>query len=103
MEPVFAEDGACRVRHAAGGPGSVAEWVTGVLSGPRLRHIMGGDDRRRPHSATEAHGIADMVLLAVAEGSWVLAAAPRYVDRYVRTADGGRFAERILEDRPATA
>lgn len=76
-------------------------WITAVTSSMKLRHIMGAVTVTLD-SATEAHGAADMVLLAAVEGSWIIAGAPRYVDRYVKTDGGWRFAERILEDRPAT-
>ena len=81
---------------------ALTEWITGVTSSMKLRHIMGGVTVTLD-SATEAHGAADMILLAAVEGSWVLVGAPRYVDRYVKTDAGWRFAERILEDRPAKA
>lgn len=81
---------------------ALTEWITGVTSSMKLRHIMGGVTVVLD-SATEAHGAADMILLAAVEGSWVLVGAPRYVDRYVKTDAGWRFAERILEDRPAKA
>lgn len=81
---------------------ALVEWITGVLQGPKLRHIMGGT-HVVVDSATEAHGTADMVLLAAVEGAWVVAGAPRYVDRYVKADGGWRFAERILEDRSAKA
>jgi SnoaL-like domain len=81
---------------------ALTEWITGVTSSMKLRHIMGGVTVT-VDSATEAHGAADMVLLIAVEGSWVVAGAPRYVDRYVKTDAGWRFAERILEDRPAKA
>ena len=84
------------------GRAALAEWVAGVLSGPKLRHMIAGTDVV-VDSATEAHGTVDTILLAAVEGSWVLAGAPRYVDRYVKTAGGWRFAERILEDRSAKA
>ncbi|WP_137161049.1 nuclear transport factor 2 family protein [Blastococcus sp. CCUG 61487] len=100
---LFAEDGRM---HAFGMPlegrAALSEWVTGVLAGPKLRHVMGGT-HVVVDSATEAHGSADMVLLAANEGAWVVAAAPRYVDKYVKTAEGWRFAERILEDRSAAS
>jgi hypothetical protein len=80
---------------------ALTQWITGVTSSVKLRHIMGGVTVVLD-SATEAHGAADMVLLAAVEGSWIIAGAPRYVDRYVKTDGGWRFAERILEDRPAT-
>lgn len=98
---LFVED----ARMEAGGqpmegrPG-LTEWITAVTSSMKLRHIMGGVTVTMD-SATEAHGAADMVLLAAVEGSWIIAGAPRYVDRYVKTDDGWRFAERILEDRKA--
>ncbi len=98
---LFVED----ARMEAGGqpmegrPG-LTEWITAVTSSMKLRHIMGGVTVTLD-SATEAHGAADMVLLAAVEGSWIVAGAPRYVDRYVKTDDGWRFAERILEDRKA--
>ena len=79
---------------------ALTEWITAVTSSMRLRHIMGAVTVTLD-SATEAHGAADMVLLIAVEGSWVVAGAPRYVDRYVKTDAGWRFAERILEDRPA--
>ena len=79
---------------------ALTEWITGVTSSMKLRHIMGGVTVT-VDSATEAHGAADMILLAAVEGNWILAAAPRYVDRYVKTDAGWRFAERILEDRKA--
>jgi anthranilate 1,2-dioxygenase small subunit len=79
---------------------ALTEWITGVTSSMKLRHVMGGVTVTLD-SATEAHGAADMILLAAVEGSWVLVGAPRYVDRYVKTDAGWRFAERILEDRPA--
>ena len=81
---------------------ALTEWITGVTSSMKLRHVMGGVTVTLD-SATEAHGAADMILLAAVEGNWILAAAPRYVDRYVKTDAGWRFAERILEDRPAKA
>jgi hypothetical protein len=81
---------------------ALTEWITGVTSSMKLRHIMGGVTVTLD-SATEAHGAADMILLAAVEGNWILAAAPRYVDKYVKTDAGWRFAERILEDRPAKA
>ncbi len=81
---------------------ALTEWITGVTSSMKLRHVMGGVTVTLD-SATEAHGAADMILLAAVEGSWVLVGAPRYVDRYVKTDGGWRFAERILEDRPAKA
>ena len=98
---LFVED----ARMEAGGqpmegrPG-LTEWITAVTSSMKLRHIMGGVTVTLD-SATEAHGAADMVLLAAVEGSWIIAGAPRYVDRYVKTDGGWRFAERILEDRKA--
>jgi len=79
---------------------ALTEWITAVTSSMKLRHIMGAVTVT-VDSATEAHGAADMILLAAVEGSWIIAGAPRYVDRYVKTADGWRFAERILEDRKA--
>lgn len=98
---LFAEDGRMEAfGMPLEGRAALSEWVTGVLAGPKLRHIMGGT-HVVVDSATEAHGAADMVLLAANAGAWVVAAAPRYVDRYVKTADGWRFAERILEDRNA--
>ncbi len=81
---------------------ALTEWITGVTSSMKLRHVMGGVTVTLD-SATEAHGAADMILLAAVEGNWILAGAPRYVDRYVKTEAGWRFAERILEDRPAKA
>jgi len=84
------------------GRSALTEWITAVTSSMRLRHIMGAVTVTLD-SATEAHGAADMVLLAAVEGSWIIAGAPRYVDRYVKTDAGWRFAERILEDRPATS
>jgi hypothetical protein len=81
---------------------ALTEWITAVTSSMKLRHIMGAVTVTLD-SATEAHGAADMVLLAAVEGSWIIAGAPRYVDRYVKTDAGWRFAERILEDRPAKA
>lgn len=98
---LFVED----ARMEAGGqpmegrPG-LTEWITAVTSSMKLRHIMGGVTVT-VDSATEAHGVADMILLAAVEGSWIIAGAPRYADRYVKTDDGWRFAERILEDRKA--
>ncbi len=79
---------------------ALTEWITGVTSSMKLRHIMGGVTVVLD-SATEAHGAADMILLAAVEGSWITVGAPRYVDRYVKTDGGWRFTERILEDRPA--
>ncbi|WP_040337410.1 nuclear transport factor 2 family protein [Candidatus Blastococcus massiliensis] len=100
---LFAEDGRMEAwAMPLEGRPALVEWINGVLSGPKLRHIMGAT-HVVVDSATEAHGTADMVLLAAAEGSWVVAAAPRYVDRYVKTAAGWRFAERVLEDRSAQA
>lgn len=84
------------------GRSALTEWITAVTSSMRLRHIMGAVTVTLD-SATEAHGAADMVLLAAVEGSWIIAGAPRYVDRYVKTDAGWRFTERILEDRPATS
>jgi hypothetical protein len=81
---------------------ALTEWITGVTSSMKLRHVMGGVTVTLD-SPTEAHGAADMILLAAVEGSWVLVGAPRYVDRYVKTDGGWRFAERILDDRPAKA
>ena len=81
---------------------ALTEWITGVTSSMKLRHIMGAVTVT-VDSASEAHGAADMILLAAVEGSWVLVGAPRYVDRYVKTDAGWRFTERILEDRPAKA
>ncbi|MGY2127215.1 nuclear transport factor 2 family protein [Blastococcus sp. SYSU DS0617] len=98
---LFVED----ARMEAGGqpmegrPG-LTEWITAVTSSMKLRHMMAGVTVT-VDSATEAHGVADMILLAAVEGSWIIAGAPRYVDRYVKTDDGWRFAERILEDRKA--
>ncbi|MBN1091471.1 nuclear transport factor 2 family protein [Blastococcus sp. TML/M2B] len=82
------------------GRAALTEWITGVTSSMKLRHVMGGHTVTLD-SATEAHGAADMILLAAVEGNWILAGAPRYVDKYVKTDAGWRFAERILEDRPA--
>lgn len=82
------------------GRAALTEWITAVTSSMKLRHMMAGTVVV-VDSATEAHGTADMTLLAAVEGSWIIAGAPRYVDRYVKTADGWRFAERILEDRKA--
>jgi anthranilate 1,2-dioxygenase small subunit len=84
------------------GRAAIVEWINGVLSGPKLRHMIAGT-HVVVDSATEAHGTVDTLLLAAVEGSWIVAGAPRYVDRYVKTAEGWRFAERILEDRSAKA
>jgi hypothetical protein len=81
---------------------ALVEWINGVLSGPKLRHMIAGA-HVVVDSATEAHGAVDTILLAAVEGSWILAGAPRYTDRYVKTDGGWRFAERILEDRSAKA
>jgi hypothetical protein len=84
------------------GRAALVEWINGVLSGPKLRHMITGT-HVVVDSATEAHGTSDTLLLAAVEGSWIIAGAPRYQDRYVKTAGGWQFAERILEDRSAKA
>lgn len=99
---LFVEEG----RMEAGGQplegrATLTQWIAGVTSTMKLRHMMAATTVVLD-SDSEAHGVSDMVLLAAVDGSWVVAGAPRYVDRYVRTPDGWRFAERILEDRPAT-
>ncbi len=100
---LFVEDARMEAMgQALEGRPALTEWITGVTSSMKLRHVMGGVTVTLD-SATEAHGAADMILLAAVEGNWVLAGAPRYVDRYVKTDAGWRFAERILEDRPAKA
>jgi hypothetical protein len=38
----------------------------------------------------------DMVLLAARDGAWSIIATPRYADRFARTTEGWRFAERVL-------
>ena len=50
-------------------------------------------------SATEAHGSMDLVLLAAKDGAWTVASTARYADRFVRTGEGWRFAERVLTPR----
>lgn len=100
---LFVEDG----RLQAGpleleGRAALTDWLGSVLQGPELRHMMTGTSVVLD-SESQAHGTSDMVLLAAVEGAWILAGAPRYVDRFVRTAEGWRFSERILEDRSAKA
>jgi anthranilate 1,2-dioxygenase small subunit len=48
-------------------------------------------------SPIEARGSMDMLAMRPEGGTWAIAATLRYSDRYVRTDDGWRFAERLLK------
>jgi 3-phenylpropionate/cinnamic acid dioxygenase small subunit len=96
---LFAEDGilrfgATRLR----GRQELAGWLTECLQGPSMRHLM-VNATIFVDSATTAHGTVDMVLLSTKDGAWTVSAAPRYADRFVKTTDGWRFAERAISMR----
>ncbi|MFN2536672.1 MAG: nuclear transport factor 2 family protein [Mycobacteriales bacterium] len=79
---------------------ALAQWLTDALRGPKLRHLT-LNTAIVLDSATEAHGSSDLVVLAAMEGAWTVVATARYADRFVKTAGGWRFAERVLTRRDA--
>lgn len=73
-------------------------WIKKVHSGPKLRHMM-VNALITIDTPTTARMVVDMALLRAEGAKWVLAAAPRYADKLVRTDNGWKFLERILDQR----
>jgi hypothetical protein len=80
------------------GHAELLAWIRQVHSGPKLRHLMTNAvvTVATPTTATMA---VDMALLRAEGVKWVLSAAPRYRDKLVRTDDGWKFSERVIELR----
>jgi len=73
-------------------------WIQKVHSGPKLRHLM-TNALINVESPTTATMVVDMALLRAEGTKWVLASSPRYTDKLVKTADGWKFKERLLDQR----
>jgi len=80
------------------GHAELRAWIQKVHSGPKLRHLM-TNALIEVNSPTTATMIVDMALLRADGSKWILASAPRYIDKLVRTDDGWKFKERLLDQR----
>ena len=76
---------------------AIAAWIESTQAAP-IRHLM-VNTYVNVTSADTAEGSLDMLLLAKEGDSWVPRTSARYQDRFVRNADGWRFAERVLTIR----
>jgi hypothetical protein len=93
---LFAEDGAIRIgNQLVEGRQAIADWLLGTLKAGRLRHVM-VNAHIIIDSPVQAHGSMDMALLRQVDGVWHVQAAPHYDDRFVKTAEGWRIAERKI-------
>lgn len=96
---LFAEDGALVVGpQRIQGRETLRAWLAQVQSDLTLRHLM-VNQHITVDSPTTARATMDMVLLGAEGGKWIVRSSPRYNDRLVKTADGWKFAERVLELR----
>lgn len=94
---LFADDGAMVFgSRRIEGFDALVPWLKKVLSRATYRHMM-LNAWIEIDSPTTAHGCLDMVMLRLEGDKWLVDGAPRYTDKYVKTADGWRFLERSLE------
>lgn len=82
----------------AQGYAELRTWIQNVHGGPKLRHLM-TNAVVTVETPDTASMVVDMALLRAEGGAWVLIAAPRYADKLVRTSEGWKFKERIIELR----
>lgn len=80
------------------GHAELRTWIKKFHSGPKMRHMMVNTDIT-VESPTTARMIVDMALLRAEGNRWVLIAAPRYTDKLIKTDDGWKFLERIIDQR----
>lgn len=93
---LFAHDGVLRVgTKTMEGRAALAQWLAEALATATMRHICTNVSVVMD-SENDAHGITDLLLVVAKDGAWTVGATSRYADRYVRTAEGWRFAERVL-------
>ncbi|MHA7273732.1 nuclear transport factor 2 family protein [Arthrobacter sp. TMT4-20] len=98
---LFTEDGVLEFEgKRTQGREAVTQWLASTHKGPALRHV-NVNVFIVVDSASEAHGSADLVVLAAIEGAWTIVSTVRYSDRFIKTAEGWRFAERLLDVRSA--
>lgn len=96
---LFAEDGVLVVGpQRIQGRETLRAWLAQVQADLKLRHLM-VNQHITVESPTTARATMDMILLGADGGRWVVRSSPRYSDRLVKTADGWKFAERVLELR----
>ncbi len=96
---LFAESGSLTVMgERFVGPAAIGEWVRATLQNGTMRHLMMNAQIVVESSGT-ASGSMDMLLLAKSETGWQPAAAPRYTDHFVNTAQGWKFASREIDVR----
>jgi hypothetical protein len=94
---LFADDGALVLgNRRIQGRDNLVPWLNKVQARARYRHMM-LNAAITIDSPTTAHGSLDMVLLRLEGEKWVIDGAPRYTDKYVKTADGWKFLERVLD------
>jgi uncharacterized protein (TIGR02246 family) len=94
---LFTEDGALvlgRKRHE--GRAAIATWLEATEG--TLLHAM-CNIHVRVESPTTAVGSLDAMVSAKSDSGWAPVTVIRYADTYAKTADGWRFAERILKIR----
>jgi hypothetical protein len=80
------------------GHAALRNWITKVQGGPKMRHLM-VNANITVESPTSASVVMDMGLLRADGPRWALASAPRYNDKLVKTDEGWKFLERILDHR----
>jgi hypothetical protein len=81
------------------GRAAIESWLRSTNEAGPMRHFM-ANPRIVLTSPTRAHGSMDMALLSFRDGQWVVTQTPRYNDSFERTAEGWKFARRILSFRP---
>lgn len=96
---LFVEDGALLAggQRIEGRP-ALRAWLLKAQGAASMRHLM-MNAVVSVESATTASASMDMALLRADGKQWLLAAAPRYADRLVKTADGWKFLERQIDAR----